>query len=99
MIVRHKIFKFLTKKGKHQCVLFVAKSLCIVKVKNSVAKKQEEEIVSLNKSLLQLTEEKNDIEVENAKIVAESKARVEAYSEKLQELQQTRKQLQDITTN
>lgn len=69
----------------------------MVKVKNSVAKKHEEEIVRLNKSLLQLTEEKNDIEVENAKIVAESKARVEAYSEKLQELQQTRKQLQDIT--
>jgi DNA recombination protein RmuC len=78
-------------------VIGVLLLIYIVKVKNSVAKKQEEEIVRLNKSLLQLTEEKNDIEVENAKIVAESKARVEAYSEKLQELQQTRKQLQDIT--
>lgn len=57
--------------------------LVVVKAKNTLVKKQEEEIVSLNQSLSQLREEKNKAEISNA----ESKSKLEFFEEKLRELQ------------
>ncbi|MBR4119520.1 MAG: DNA recombination protein RmuC [Bacteroidales bacterium] len=57
--------------------------LVVVKAKNTLVKKQEEEIVSLNQSLSQLREEKNKAEISNA----ESKSKLEIFEEKLRELQ------------
>lgn len=57
--------------------------MVVVKGKNTLVKKQEEEIVSLNQSLSQLREEKNKAEISNA----ESKSKLEFFEEKLRELQ------------
>lgn len=57
--------------------------LVVVKAKNTLVKKQEEEIVSLNQSLSQLREEKSKAEISNA----ESKSKLEFFEEKLRELQ------------
>ena len=57
--------------------------MVVVKAKNTLVKKQEEEIVSLNQSLSQLREEKNKAEISNA----ESKSKLEFFEEKLRELQ------------
>ncbi len=57
--------------------------MVVVKAKNTLVKKQEEEIVSLNQSLLQLREEKSRAEISNA----ESKSKLEIFEEKLRELQ------------
>lgn len=57
--------------------------MVVVKAKNTLVKKQEEEIVSLNQSLSQLREEKSRAEISNA----ESKSKLEFFEEKLRELQ------------
>lgn len=57
--------------------------LVVVKAKNTLVKKQEEEIDSLNQSLLQLRDEKSRAEISNA----ESKSKLEIFEEKLRELQ------------
>ncbi len=57
--------------------------MVVVKAKNTLVKKQEEEIDSLNQSLLQLRDEKSRAEISNA----ESKSKLEFFEEKLRELQ------------
>ncbi len=57
--------------------------MIVVKAKNTLVKKQEEEIVSLNQSLSQLRDEKSRAEISNA----ESKSKLEFFEEKLRELQ------------
>lgn len=72
--------------------------LFVVKAKNALVKKQEEEIAYLNQSLLQLREDKTNIEVKNATILAESKSKAELYSNKLMELQTIKDELQTLSS-
>lgn len=63
-----------------------------VKAKNVLVKKHEQDIQQLNQTLLQLRTEKSVIEVENAKIVAESNSKMQSFAEKVEELQQLKEQ-------
>ena len=58
----------------------------IVKAKNSLVKKQEQDILQLNQTISKLREDKSAIEIENAKIVTDSNAKKQAFAEKLEEL-------------
>ncbi len=66
--------------------------LVVVKVKNTLVKKQEEEIDNLNKSLLQLRDEKSRAEISNA----ESKSKLEIFEEKLRELQRVSTEREEL---
>lgn len=66
--------------------------LVVVKAKNTLVKKQEEEIVSLNQSLLQLRDEKSRAEISNA----ESKSKLEIFEEKLRELQRVSTEREEL---
>ncbi len=62
----------------------------IVKAKNSLVKKQEQDILQLNQTISKLREDKSSIEIENAKIVTDSNAKMQAFVEKVEELKQAR---------
>ena len=79
-------------------VIGVVLLLIVVKSKDAHVKTKDVTIEQLNQTLLQLRNEKSTIEVESAKIVAESKAKSDAYSEKLEEFQQLKEQLQKLAT-
>lgn len=69
----------------------------LVKAKNSLVKKQEEEIKQLNQSLMRSIADKNEIEVRNATIVTEKEAQQKLYDEKVNEFKQLKGQLQSIS--
>lgn len=66
--------------------------LVVVKAKNTLVKKQEEEIVSLSQSLSQLRDEKSRAEISNA----ESKSKLEIFEEKLRELQRVSTEREEL---
>lgn len=66
--------------------------LVVVKAKNTLVKKQEEEIDNLNQSLLQLRDEKSRAEISNA----ESKSKLEIFEEKLRELQRVSTEREEL---
>ena len=68
----------------------------VVKAKNGLVKKQEQDILQLNQTLSQLRSEKSAIDIENARIVTDSSAKMQAFTEKVEELKQLKGQYQEI---
>lgn len=78
-------------------VIMTLLHIYLVKVKNALVKKQEEEIECLNQSLSQLREKKNEIEIKNATIVTEKDTQQKLYDEKIRELQSIKIELQKLS--
>lgn len=78
-------------------VIMTLLHIYLVKVKNALVKKQEEEIECLNQSLFQLREKKNEIEIKNATIVTEKDTQQKLYDEKIRELQSIKIELQKLS--
>lgn len=70
--------------------------LIIFRAKNVQVKRQELDIQQLNQTISQLLAEKSAIEIENATIAAESRAKMQTYAEKVEELQQAKDMLQKM---
>ena len=68
----------------------------VVKAKNGLVKKQEQDILQLNQSISQLRSEKSAIEIENAKIVVEGSAKMSSFAEKVEELKLLKNKIQEI---
>ena len=62
----------------------------VVKAKNGMVKKQEQDILQLNQAISKLREDKSSIEIENAKIVTDNNAKMQAFVEKVEELKQAK---------